>query len=251
MQYQNHPKVSFFARNDVNSGSPFRQWKKGIGLAKGELIWIAESDDWADLDFLKKAVQFFFKPKISIVSVGTMYVDANSNLLGLAPVESVPGFYDGNDFCVKYMYRENSILNASAVLFRRQFVDVEVMDAIGEYRLSGDHLFWAHLMKDREVCILGDVLNYFRYHEKSVRSVESKKLTSLKEGVRIKLWIESIFDVSGISRREARRQVYLSYFKLLRRDRQLKDRTDFAEVFNFLSPLDSIKALIRFVFFVK
>ncbi len=31
--------------NETNSGGVFRQWRKGISLAKGDYIWIAESDD--------------------------------------------------------------------------------------------------------------------------------------------------------------------------------------------------------------
>ncbi|MBC5786405.1 glycoside hydrolase family 99-like domain-containing protein, partial [Ramlibacter sp. USB13] len=32
--------------NEVNSGGVFRQWAKGIAAATGELVWIAESDDY-------------------------------------------------------------------------------------------------------------------------------------------------------------------------------------------------------------
>src|SRR5215469_13049609 len=42
--------------NEVNSGSPFKQWNKGVGLAQGEYIWIAESDDYADERFLEKLI---------------------------------------------------------------------------------------------------------------------------------------------------------------------------------------------------
>src|SRR4051812_33606058 len=44
-EYRSHPKVSAIVYNERNTGSPFIQWNKGVGLAKGELIWIAESDD--------------------------------------------------------------------------------------------------------------------------------------------------------------------------------------------------------------
>jgi glycosyltransferase involved in cell wall biosynthesis len=40
--------------NDINSGSPFTQWDSGVKKAKGEFIWIAESDDFAEADFLEK-----------------------------------------------------------------------------------------------------------------------------------------------------------------------------------------------------
>ena len=36
-------------QNNVNSGSPFKQWIKGLRESKGEYIWIAESDDFADV----------------------------------------------------------------------------------------------------------------------------------------------------------------------------------------------------------
>lgn len=47
-----HKTITLF--NDVNSQRVFRQWNKGLNVAKGELIWIAESDDYCELDFLEK-----------------------------------------------------------------------------------------------------------------------------------------------------------------------------------------------------
>lgn len=52
--YWQHPKLSHLIYNETNSGSVFRQWQKGIDLAKGEFIWIAESDDYAHPQFLEK-----------------------------------------------------------------------------------------------------------------------------------------------------------------------------------------------------
>jgi Glycosyltransferases involved in cell wall biogenesis len=52
--YRNHPKVSQVVYNEQNSGSAFKQWVKGVALAKGDWIWIAESDDWAEHDFLER-----------------------------------------------------------------------------------------------------------------------------------------------------------------------------------------------------
>ena len=36
------------AFNDVNTGSPFAQWRRGAEMATGEYLWIAESDDAAE-----------------------------------------------------------------------------------------------------------------------------------------------------------------------------------------------------------
>ena len=44
-------------RNEVNSGSTFKQWNKGAELARGKFLWIAESDDVAEPDLLKDLVE--------------------------------------------------------------------------------------------------------------------------------------------------------------------------------------------------
>jgi glycosyltransferase involved in cell wall biosynthesis len=52
-KYADDPRVRI-EFSEVNSGSPFKQWNKGVGFARGEYIWIAESDDYADLKFLER-----------------------------------------------------------------------------------------------------------------------------------------------------------------------------------------------------
>ena len=47
-EYESHARLSALVVNAQNSGSPMAQWKRGLDLAAGELIWIAESDDWAE-----------------------------------------------------------------------------------------------------------------------------------------------------------------------------------------------------------
>jgi glycosyltransferase involved in cell wall biosynthesis len=51
-QYRNNSTVSKIIYNEQNSGSPFIQWNKGIECANGKYIWIAESDDVCDSNFL-------------------------------------------------------------------------------------------------------------------------------------------------------------------------------------------------------
>src|SRR6478609_3462038 len=55
--YRSNAKVSFIEYNSHNSGSPFRQWAKGIQLARGSYIWIAESDDSCEPAFLEETVK--------------------------------------------------------------------------------------------------------------------------------------------------------------------------------------------------
>ena len=52
-QYRTNPHVSQIIYNEENSGGVFKQWKKGLSLAKGDLLWIAESDDKCENTFLE------------------------------------------------------------------------------------------------------------------------------------------------------------------------------------------------------
>src|SRR5580704_8103971 len=52
-QYASDPRVRL-EFNQVNSGSTFKQWNKGVKLARGKYVWLAESDDYADERLLEK-----------------------------------------------------------------------------------------------------------------------------------------------------------------------------------------------------
>ena len=45
--------------NENNVGKVFKQWNKGLQAANGELIWIAESDDYCEGNFLEEMVKMF------------------------------------------------------------------------------------------------------------------------------------------------------------------------------------------------
>jgi len=51
-------KVAF---NSTNSGCVFKQWNKGVRMARGRYIWIAESDDYSDPRFLSRLVSILEK----------------------------------------------------------------------------------------------------------------------------------------------------------------------------------------------
>ena len=64
---ERYPDLITCSFNKKNSGSPFIQWAKGLELAHGEFIWIAESDDVADARFLETlAPMLEADPKVGI-----------------------------------------------------------------------------------------------------------------------------------------------------------------------------------------
>jgi glycosyltransferase involved in cell wall biosynthesis len=53
---ESHPPSRIqFVLEDKNSDSVFKQWNRGIALARGEYAWIAESNDYADPSYRMRA----------------------------------------------------------------------------------------------------------------------------------------------------------------------------------------------------
>lgn len=128
--YRNNKHVSHLEVNSINTGSPFAQWQKGIALAHGKYIWIAESDDAAEPLFLEKAVSVLNQyPQASFCFLGSHCIDENGAELStdfdrwtskqLCRPHKV-GVFDGRDYIKHNLYWRNYIYNASGVVFRKQ-----------------------------------------------------------------------------------------------------------------------------------
>ena len=119
--YRTNPFVSSVVFNNQNSGSTFKQWEKGIRLAKGKYIWIAESDDFADTDFLLKTVSSLQEnPNAVIAFTGSQMVDEEDNPIALdwdkysLNIASLSN-YDKNVFLQKHMLWKNSKIGRAHV----------------------------------------------------------------------------------------------------------------------------------------
>lgn len=167
--YRDHPKVSHIIYNDTNSGTSYKQWDKGISYAKGDLIWIAESDDWCTYEFLKSGVLFFENPKIVLVYSNTQFV-YNGDIIQNTPSTGEFEIYDGNDFIREKMIARNHICNASGVIFRKdRYLQVRDCGFL-EMKLCGDWLLWTAIMSDMKIVSLKDTLNFCRRHDHNATS---------------------------------------------------------------------------------
>jgi glycosyltransferase involved in cell wall biosynthesis len=201
--YENHPKVSHVVINSKNTGFPVIQWQKGIALAKGEWIWIAESDDFSDLRFLESMMQYAQQnPMCGVVYCQSYDTDESGSVLSTRlnytgmfqpNIWSENFSVDGKEFIAKYLKRKNVIPNAGAVLFRRDLIDSNTFDdGIRELRMAADWVFWIRLAASTRIAFLAAPLNYFRSHGATTRHHDSrqKELKRLMEErcVRSKLY---------------------------------------------------------------
>lgn len=181
-------KVSHTIFNENNSGSTFKQWKKGIELTEGKYIWIAESDDWAHTDFLEKTTAVLNDyPNVGLCYTQSWKVDNNGSILGsmtkwtddIDPNRWKKDFINGGkDEFLNFFLIKNTIPNASAVLFRKSLVQ-DFDSTILSAKMSGDKMFWANLLMKSDIAFIAEHLNYFRLSDSSVRkSVSPKKIVT-------------------------------------------------------------------------
>jgi glycosyltransferase involved in cell wall biosynthesis len=176
--------------NEQNSGSTFKQWNKGIALARGEYIWIAESDDVADLTFLEKLVgQLEAHPQAGLAYCQSWRIDENGQPHGtwapiLAELDATLWESDfvvpGPELVRRFMVCSNIIPNASAVLMRRSAL-AAVGPAPETMRVAGDWMFWTRYLMTTSLAFVAEPLNYFRFHAQNVRSRTEQDGTQLLE----------------------------------------------------------------------
>lgn len=200
-RYSNHPKVSHCIINEKNSGSTFFQWNKGIELAKGDLIWIAESDDVADPHFLEKLVAPFYKNKKLVLAYSQSYrMNENSIVTGSwkdATDHLNPTLFEndfemcGLEYFEKFLNTGNTIPNASAVVFKKQTY-LDVGGANPRLRFIGDWEIWAKIISQGDIFYTAECLNYFRYHDTSVIAQAKKKKDHFEVRRQVILFRESM-----------------------------------------------------------
>lgn len=222
-KYVTHPKVTVHLFNDSNSGSPFLQWEKGLSRASGDYIWIAESDDWSEPEFLGTAISelekyndmaiFYCQSVILNAENGartsnkTWTDDLNEELWQ-------ERFYmDGNRFISEYMNRKNAIPNASAVVFRKNLVESSWFKELVNFRMAGDWLFWIFLCLKGRVCFSPNAYNYFRYSDQSTRNHDSyeKKRRRILEEIHV---FKSLKNKISLYRKERNRVLIARWLKL-------------------------------------
>ncbi len=159
--------------NKENSGSPFKQWEKGIAMARGKYIWIAESDDAAEPEFLSECMSVLDKdPEIALVKTMSTLIDAKGNPSPIKPFDDYGEdgsayIYDGNSYIETRMLDKNSFYNASMIVFRKDAFESLADKDYKKMSFAGDWLLWGKMMAGRKVAEIHERLSMFRLHGRS------------------------------------------------------------------------------------
>ena len=159
--------------NEKNSGCAFSQWIKGISMAKGSLIWIAESDDFCGDDFLEMLVPFFAHESVMLAYAGCDFVRDESIVWTseayLSDIRELtfdrPFVVSAARFVRSGMGEKNLIPNVSSCLFRNTGpVRKELADRLCRMKLCGDWIFYLDIIRGGCVAYTNAVRCGYRVH---------------------------------------------------------------------------------------
>ena len=196
-QYRGDPRVRI-EFNDVNSGSTYKQWNKGVRLAQGQYVWIAESDDYADERLLERLVAVLDSDSQIVVAYCRSWrVEDGDRIEGfvyfppdrLNPRWQTDFCVDGREECRNYFAWYNPLRNASAAVFRKAIYEA-VGGADETFRLSGDWKLWASMALTGKVAYLSDPLNYQRFHGGNTQT-NTSAVATIRENVHIVRWLST------------------------------------------------------------
>ena len=188
--YKNHPKIKKTIYNKKNSGSTFKQWHKGIELAKGEYIWIAESDDYCDNTFLEEMVKCLDQnPNTGFAYCRSHQVDSEGKIIIRRSNETSILVHNGIEFIKNQLVFKNSIYNASMAIFRKAQYKKILHSNYQKFKYCGDWYFWILLAEISDVIELKTPLNYFRRHCNTVSIKSEENGLYIIEGLEIYKYI--------------------------------------------------------------
>lgn len=169
-----YPHNTTYYVNEKNSGSVFRQWKKGIELATGDLIWIAESDDYSSIHFLEELVKYFVNEAVMLAFCRTDFITGPFSKKIWTTEEYLSSLnLDLNSNWVKSAHKlvndawaiKNIVPNVSSAIFRRPHkIDAQLELLWNSLRLYGDWVFYLKIIQGGMVAYSPHVTNFYRQH---------------------------------------------------------------------------------------
>lgn len=264
--YRSNPKVKHIILNETNSGSPFIQWQKGLSLAKGSYIWIAESDDYADSRFLEVLMESFqVNEKIGVAFSDSNMVDVNN----VIHYDSYKKFRNrifsthkwnqdyvrkGLDEIKENLLYECTINNTSAMVFKKELTTFVDFEKLKGFKYCGDWYFFISLLNHCDIAYKQEALNYFKYGTNNFKAGTKSALNYHKERsmVRYYFWeklhlvlnneqTEKLFKQMGIEMR-------------IQLNEMIKMKSDFADTvksFRFLSKISTSLFKKQFFYALK
>jgi glycosyltransferase involved in cell wall biosynthesis len=161
--------------NEKNSGNVFRQWRKGIDNSDGQVIWICESDDFCEPNFLEKLIPHFRNESVNIAFGRIQETDAEGNVgdLDYYREAAEPGIWEhslvrpARQWFANAFGVNNVIANVGGCIWRR----AEILDSVWReaqtFSVVGDWYLYCHVAGGGQIVWEPEAVSYFRRHATS------------------------------------------------------------------------------------
>lgn len=210
-----YPERTRLHFNDNNSGGVFHQWKKGLELARGELIWMAESDDYCAPNFLEHLVSCFRVEGVRLAFGFSEFVEGGSGKtvwtqtdylrdLGMGQWKE-PFVRSAHALMKSAWVVKNIVPNVSGAVFRHPgrmaLLDDEQWLNL---RLCGDWVFYANCVRGGLVVYSPDAVNYYRQHEANTSVNAQKEAIYYREHEEVARRLVALYalDIGDLKRQE-------------------------------------------------
>ena len=176
--------------NQFNSGSVSSQWQKGIELAKGDLIWICESDDFCDSNFLSVLTPHFRQKSVMMAVSKIIFCNAEGHTfdgmdefresaetgIWTSVVERTAFEWFNGAFGVR-----NIVSNVGGCVFRKVDLPKDVWSRAKEMKIVGDWFLYINILAGGKLVFDPNSVAYFRQHTKNTSASNFNKLYFYQE----------------------------------------------------------------------
>jgi glycosyltransferase involved in cell wall biosynthesis len=190
--------------NENNSGGVFRQWRKGINETEGELIWMCESDDFCEPDFIEKLVPHFRDESVQI-AFGKIqitntdgepndfldnYRESSERGIWEEPLVRPAAAWFANAFGVR-----NVIANVGGCIWRRSPIAESIWEEACTYKVVGDWFLYNYIARGGQIAWEPGAVAYFRHHGTNTSSTAQTGPKFYTELERLMLTLRKSWDV--------------------------------------------------------
>ncbi|MGX7872043.1 glycosyltransferase [Mesorhizobium sp. ORM6] len=159
--------------NVQNSGNVFRQWRKGIEHSEGDLVWICESDDFCEPDFIEHLVPYLRDRSVKLAFGRIQFSNQSGRpQAGLDQYResAETGIWDepmvrpASEWFTHGFGVNNLIANVGGCLWRRQALPATVWAEAESFSVVGDWFLYCHLAGGGHIAYEPASVAYFRQH---------------------------------------------------------------------------------------
>lgn len=202
---EKYPEKTRTAFNEQNAGKVFLQWNKGLSLAKGDFIWIAESDDYSEPTFLEEMIKCFRYSSVMLAFARSVFMQEGKQIWSteeyLNDVKNMrwdePFVLSAPDAVRLGFGYKNIIPNVSSCVFRNiGKVPDDVVRVCSNMHLSSDWIFYLCIMKGGCLSYTNKATNFYRIHQESTSLKVQQTMRYYDEYEMVSQYVAENYEVS-------------------------------------------------------